>query len=254
MAFTVITGASSGIGELIAIGLARDGHDLALVGRNKDKLEQLANDLRREHSVAIHVITQDLTEVGAAEAVLEACQTIDIEVDQLVNDAGFGMIGEFADQELAKIQEMILLNVLTLTKLTHLLLPQLKKYHGRILNVSSTAAFQPVPSAACYSATKAYVLSFSEALGEELKESGVSVTTLAPGPTQTHFFRAAGTTIDSTRMIRSSPEQVAKAAVDGFKKRKSLIIPGWHNRILVFSVRLSPRFLVPRVSRFFMGH
>ena len=254
MPYTLITGASTGIGEVFAYALAKEGHNLILVARSQERLEQIATELRDRHHVKVEVITLDLATPTSAERLLERCQQKQLEVDTLINNAGFGMMGSFDQQDLDRVQEMIFLNLVTPTKLIHLFLPMLKQYQGRICNVASTAGFQPLPYTDVYSATKAYLLDFSEAISAELKSSGVSVTTLCPGPTQTPFFAAAGIKIDQTRMIRQTPEQVVEAGIRGLKKRKRLVVPGWLNKLMVFSVRLAPRSWVLSIGQFMMGH
>ena len=183
---TLITGASGGIGEALARELAARPSDLILVARSADKLQALADELARAHRIATHVVAVDLAQPGAAARVAEAARAIG-RVDVLVNNAGFATFGPFAASDLAVEIDEIRLNVETLTDLTKRMLPDVLAAKGRILNVASTAAFQPGPVMAVYYATKAYVLSFSEALAFELKPSGVGVTCLCPGPTKTGF-------------------------------------------------------------------
>lgn len=254
MAYTLITGASSGIGAEFARELAKKGHHLILVARSENELVRLSDEIRQQQKIQIQVIPHDLSQVASAESLFKKCQDLNLEVNVLINCAGIGLFDAFDSEDLGKIQEMILLNILTLTKLTHLFLPQLKQNKGRILNVASTAAFQPVPDMACYAATKAYVLSLSEAINAELKNTGVTVTTLAPGPIRTKFFEAAGTSIEKNRMKKLTPEEVVQAGIEGLEKRKSLVIPNWINRFIVFSIRLAPRSWVLKVSQYFIGY
>ncbi len=254
MPYTLITGASGGLGEEFAKQLAAKKKDLILVARSKDKLDNLANTLSKQHGIKTEVIALDLADLNSAENLYKATQDQQFEIDALINNAGFGYSGLFEDEEMQNVQNMIILNILTLTKLCKLYLPQLKKFKGRILNLSSVAGFQPVPKFNVYSATKSYVLNFSEALNEELKDSGVSVTTLAPGATLTEFQSRSGMDIKKTYLpVTLSAEEVVTEGINAMEKRKSLKIAGVLNWLSVFSIRLSPRALVTKLSKFMMG-
>lgn len=248
----LVTGASSGIGLELATLLARDRHDLVLVARNRDRLEAIGRGLTEEFGAAATILPYDLSRPEAPAAIAGELERRGIAVDVLVNDAGFGVYGPFAQTPLPKELEMIQVNVAALTHLTKLLLPpMLRRGRGRILNVASTAAFQPGPLMAVYYATKAYVLSFSEALANEVAGSGVTVTALCPGPTVTEFQKAAG--LEETRLFRSplvmrAPE-VARAGYEGMLRGKSLVIPGAGNRALVEALRITPRRLVTAIAR-----
>src|SRR5262245_57726355 len=183
---TLITGASGGIGEALAREFAARRSDLILVARSADKLETLANELARAHGITAHVVPLDLAQPGAAARVADAARAFG-RIDVLVNRAGVGTVGPFVSSDLAVERDEIRLNVETLTELTKRVLPDVLAAKGKILNVASTAAFQPGPMMAVYYATKAYVLSFSEALAEELAPAGVTVTALCPGPTRSGF-------------------------------------------------------------------
>src|SRR6478672_1120040 len=188
----LITGGSGGIGLETAKVLARKDYDLVLVARNRDALEAAAGQIEGKHTVSVHVFAADLGRREAPEAIFDFLRNENIPIEVLVNNAGFGLGGEFAETELTRELEMIQVNIAALTHLSKLFLPaMIKRRSGRILNVASTAAFQPGPLMAVYYATKAYVLSFSEALAEELRNSGVTVTALCPGPTQTAFADSA---------------------------------------------------------------
>src|SRR3954468_13185859 len=190
----LVTGASSGIGLELAKVLARHGYDLVLVARKRDALEAVAGQIEGQYDVKAHVFAADLRRREAPEAIWDFLRNEAIPVTVLINNAGFGLGGEFADTELTRELEMIQVNIAALTHLTKLFLPaMIKAKSGRILNLASTAAFQPGPLMAVYYATKAYVLSFSEALAEELRNSGVTVTALCPGPTRTEFADVAQT-------------------------------------------------------------
>src|SRR6266550_6618870 len=206
----LITGASSGIGLDLARLFAKDGHDVILVARSEGKLREVAAGLERDFGVKAHVIVADLARPDAPRQLFDA---LPVDVDVLVNNAGFGVTGPFAGTDLAKELEMIQVNVVALTHLTKLLLPpMIARRRGRVLNVASTAAFQPGPLMAVYYATKAYVLSFSEAIADELRDSGVSVTALCPGPTETGFAAAAN--VGATRLFTMSKPADSRAVAE----------------------------------------
>lgn len=252
---TLITGASSGIGYELAKRFARDRHDLVLVARSRARLAEIAEELSGATGVAVKVIPKDLSRAGAAQEVFDELRHESISVTVLVNCAGFGTWGLFAEDDAAVDQEMMQLNMVALTQLTSLAVREmLGRRNGRILNVASTAAFQPGPRMAVYYATKAYVLSFSEALANELSGTGVTVSTLCPGPTRTAFgerAKMAGTRV--FRMGAMDAATVAAAGYRGLMKGRAVIVPGLLNRLLVQSVRLSPRRLVTAVVRFLNG-
>lgn len=250
----LVTGASSGIGYELAMLFARDGHDLVLVARNKPRLMQLADELQDRWGVSVKVVVKDLSEPSAPGEIFGELQDERIGIDVLVNDAGFGTYGLFSESDLPSQLEMVQVNIASLTHLTRLFLGEmLRNGNGKILNVASTAAFQPGPLMAVYYATKAYVLSFSEALANELKGSGVTVTVLCPGPTRTEFHQRAN--MEDSRLVRGQvlrymdAETVAAAGYRGLVSGKTLVIPGLRNKLGVFAVRLSPRSLVPRTVR-----
>jgi uncharacterized protein len=253
-ASALITGASSGIGLELARLFARDHHDVALVARRADKLERLAAELERAHGVRVTVIPADLADDAASEEIFRALAARDIEVDVLVNNAGFGLVGPFLATDLATELRMIRVNVTALTQLTKLFLPgMVARGGGRILNVASTAGFQPGPFMAVYYATKAYVISFSEALAEELRGTGVTVTCVCPGPTPTGFQEVAG--MRNLRFLKlpfvTDAASVARAGYDGVLKGKRIVIPGLMNKLMPLTVRLAPRSMVTRVVRRF---
>lgn len=247
--FTLITGASSGIGKALAKEYAKHGHDLILIARSKEKLESLAREIKKNHNVNVIVIDQDLSPTEAPKKLFDALKERNIEVDILINNAGFGNYGMFVDTDLEEELNMIDLNIKTLTTLTKLFAKKMKeKKSGTILNVASTAAFQPGPLMAVYFATKSYVLHFSEAIANELKPYGVYVAALCPGPTDTAFQdRAFGNRTTFSRAMTA--QEVAKFAYTGMQKKKHVIIPGMSNRFLVFFVRLTPRSIVTSITR-----
>lgn len=246
----LVTGASGGIGEAFARRLAAEGADLVLVARSKDKLRALAAALKKAHRVAVAVIPSDLSRPGAAEALFHETEQRRLAVDLLVNNAGFGIGGPFLGSKLEKSLEMIQLNVSTLVALTRLYLPgMVERRGGAVVNVASTAAFQPTPyMGAVYGATKAFVLSFSEALWEECRRSHVTVMALCPGPTSTGFFDVAGMAEGSMPVGAQSADEVVEVALQGLKKQRPSVISGWMNYALAQSSRLAPREIVARAT------
>ena len=246
----LITGASTGIGRELATLLAARGYHVVLVARDAQKLTELARTLERQFHVKTTVRPHDLTVASAPDDLVTSLASDGLTISLLVNNAGFGIYGPFAESNLQEQLQIIQLNLVALTHLTHRLVPSmLAKRQGRILNVASTAAFQPGPLMAVYYATKAYVLSFSEALANELEGSGVTVTALCPGPTRTPFQDRAGVT--TTRLARRSMEArpVAEAGLRGLFTGQPVVVPGLRNRLLALSVRLLPRSVVTRVVR-----
>jgi hypothetical protein len=248
----LVTGASSGIGKDLAGLLAADGYELVLVARDVARLEELGAELARRHGVAAHAIRADLSDAGAPARLAADVQALGVEIDVLVNSAGYGLFGPFAETDLDAELGMIQLNVTALTHLTKLFLPgMLARRRGRILNVASTAAFQPGPLMAVYYATKAYVLSLSEALANELAGTGVTVTALCPGPTSTGF--QAGAKMEASRLVRGKKimdsQTVARVGYDALKRGKTVVVPGLKNKLLIQSVRFTPRSVVTSIVR-----
>jgi len=248
----LITGASSGIGLELANLFARDGNDLVLVARNEGKLRQLASRLEGEFGIATRVLAADLAKAHAAQELVMTLNVHEVTIDALVNNAGFGLSGPFVATDLDKELEMIQVNIVALTELTKLLLPgMVARRSGRILNLASTAAFQPGPLMAVYYATKAYVLSFSEAIADELRDSGVTVTALCPGPTDTGFAVAAR--LESSRLFNMAKPMtsaaVARIGYEAMKRGKRVVIPGMRNKLLAQSIRLTPRRMVTTFVR-----
>ncbi|MFN2636019.1 MAG: SDR family NAD(P)-dependent oxidoreductase [Gemmatimonadaceae bacterium] len=248
----LVTGGSGGIGLELAKVLARKGFDLVLVARKRDTLEAAAGQLEGKFDVTAHVFAADLRRREAPEEIFDFLRNENIPIEALVNNAGFGLGGEFAETELQRELEMIQVNIAALTHLTKLFLPpMIKRRSGRILNVASTAAFQPGPLMAVYYATKAYVLSFSEALAEELRNSGVTVTALCPGPTQTAFADSAQMT--NSRLFNSfgiaDAADVAEYGFDAMVHGRRLAIPGIKNKLLAQANRFAPRALSAKIAR-----
>jgi short-subunit dehydrogenase len=242
---SLITGASAGLGVDFARQLSARGHRLVLAARRKDRLESLAKELGNARAVAI-----DLSRKDAATKLLADVEAAGEQVDLLVNNAGFGLIGAFAELDAKRLRQMIDLNVGTLTDLCRAVAPQMiARKSGGILNVASTAAFQPGPKMAVYFATKAFVLSLTEALHEELKPHGVSVTCLCPGPTRTEFGEVAGFGGNGMfdRVAMESPE-VVKAGLEGLDRNRAVVVPGLVNKIGAASTRFAPRSVVRKIA------
>lgn len=241
----LITGASAGLGVEFARQLSKRGHRLVFAARRKERLDELAKELGNARPVAI-----DLSKANATAKLMANLAANSEVVDLLVNNAGFGLIGRFAELDAKRERQMIDLNVGTLTDLCRAVAPgMIERKSGGIINVASTAAFQPGPKMAVYFATKAFVLSLSEALHEELKRHGVHVTCLCPGPTRTEFGEVAGFGGNSlfNRVAMESPE-VVKAGLRGLDKNKAVVIPGAVNKIGAFSGRLAPRSVVRKIA------
>ncbi|HEY3445928.1 MAG TPA: SDR family oxidoreductase [Myxococcales bacterium] len=248
----VVTGASGGIGLDLARLLAADGHDLVLVARSAGKLEEIGRELSGRFKVRCEALPADLSRLEGVDAVVAGVAAKGLQADVLVNNAGFGQSGEFARTDLARELEMIQLNVVALTALTKRVLPgMLERKRGRILNVASTAAFQPAPLLSVYAATKAYVLSFSEALSAEVAGTGVTVTALCPGPTVTGFAAAADPTESALfkKMPTMRSEEVARQGYRALLAGRRLIVPGLFNKLGAFGVRFTPRGWVLKLAR-----
>ena len=247
----LITGASSGIGYELAKQFAKNHHDLILVARNLQVLHKLADDLANQYSISAWTLSKDLANPTSPFEIFEELEKQSIKVDYLVNNAGFGLQGFFWELDAQSQQDMIQVNVSALTYLTRLFLPgMVQRKSGGILNVASTAAFQPGPLMAVYYASKAYVLSFTQALSNELHGTGVTATVLCPGPTRTGFQKRAR--LGNARLFRRGvmdPEPVAEAGYRGLMKGKRIVIPGLTNRLLASSVRTVPTRLILRMVR-----
>jgi short-subunit dehydrogenase len=251
----LVTGASSGIGREFAVLLASHGHNLVLVARRADELNQLKSKVEIDYGVRACVFSKNLADVSACDDLHAELKRQGITVDILINNAGFGDYALFSQADWKKLDDMMQLNMVTLTRMTKLFLPgMLERRQGRILNVASTAGFQPGPLMAVYFATKAYVLSFSQALASEVEGTGVTVTTLCPGPTQSGFSdaAAAGKSKLFRRKLRSSRE-VAKFGYRAMMKGKLVAIHGIGNWLLINSTRLAPRRILLKVVRGMVG-
>ena len=257
----LITGASSGIGRELARFFAQESYDLVLVARNRLQLERLAQELHSKHGIQATVMVQDLADPGAAQAIAEGLNRQALEIDVLINNAGTQVYGLFAEASLEQQLAMIQVNATTLVHLTHLLLPgMIARGRGRILNVGSTGSFAPGPLNAVYCATKAFVLSFSAAIGAELAGSGVTVTALCPGATDTAFAARHG--MQDVRLFQNamSPVAVAQAGYRALERGRPVAVPGIGNRLQVLSFQLMAPFLgitppawLMAMGRLFMG-
>ena len=250
MDVTLITGASSGLGAIFAHKLAAKKDNLVLVARRKDKLDKLAAELNKAYGISVFVEVADLSAPTAVDKLMKRLSTKKLEVTCLINNAGFGGVGAFAVQDVTRQTEMINLNCAALMQLCHAVLPSMKlRKSGSILNVSSTAAFQAGPNMAVYYASKAFVLSFSEALHEEVKPGGIKVSCLCPGPTKTEFFDAAGANNVKFKLFAGAAEKVVDDGLAALARNQAFIVSGVMNKIFVQAGRLSPRFLSRAVTK-----
>lgn len=248
----LVTGASSGIGRALAELFAADGHELVLVARSTDVLSALAAELAERHGARAHAVPADLAVRDAPAVIAEESVALGLQITHLVNNAGFAVYGPFTETDGERERDMIRVNVEALTALTKIFVPgMVTRGRGRILNVASTAAFQPGPNMAVYYATKAYVLHFSVALAMELEGTGVTVTTLCPGPTRTAFASRAGMT--GSRLFAGGRgmdvARVARAGYDGMRRGEGIVVPGTGNKALALATRLVPRGVAARIAR-----
>ena len=241
----LVTGASAGLGVEFARQLSERGHQLVLVARRKERLDELAEELGNARGVAI-----DLSEAGATTELMADIENIGEEVELLVNNAGFGLIGRFAELDAERQREMVDLNIGSLTELCRAVAPQMiARKRGAILNVASTAAFQPGPKMAVYFATKAYVLSLSEALHEELKPYGIKVSCLCPGPTRTEFGDVAGFAGNGVfDQIAMSARDVVEIGLKGLDRNRAVVVAGWMNKVVAASTRFAPRPVARKIA------
>lgn len=247
--FALITGASSGIGECFAWALARIGRNLVLTARSEGKLAHLAADLKSQHGISVEVIPADLSIRGAASQLSAAMRKKHLAIDLLVNNAAFGGQGEFWKLSLDRQMSMVRLNINALVELTYLLAPAMvERRGGAIINVSSTAGFQPMAYTATYAATKAFVTSFSMGLAEELRPHGIRVITLCPGGTRTNFFVAGNYGVRNLPGGMQEPEEVVEEALKALENSSGLVIPRLLNKLSIFVQRFIPRQMVARVA------
>jgi hypothetical protein len=249
--WALVTGASGGIGKDIAELFADEGINLVITARSKKLLEEIQSKFEQTNKIKVEVIDLDLCKPDSASKLYEIIKNKLININYLVNNAGFGDYGDFVKSDLSIYEKMINLNILALTQLSHLFAKDMCiRKEGKIMNVASTAAFQPIPGLNVYSSTKSYVLNFSEALSRELKGSGVTVTVLCPGGTKTNFHNAAGFKSNKERKgYLMDSKKVAKIGYQAMMKGKRLVVAGFFNKILAFSVRFTPRAMVILLSR-----
>ena len=249
---TLVTGASDGIGRELARIAAAHRDDVVLVARREGKLRDLAKELEQQHGVRAHVVPADLGQPGAGTEVAARVAALGIDVDHLINNAGFGIFGKFVETPLDIELQILQVNIVALTELTKRLLPgMIARGKGRILNVASTAAFLPGPLMAVYYASKAYVLSFSEAIANELAGSGVTVTVLCPGPTASGFQAAAH--LEESKLVAgktlATSREVAQDGYDAMLAGKTVIVSGFSNKLVTLMPRLLPRGVVATIVR-----
>ena len=241
---TLITGASAGLGAEFARQCAKRGEALVLVARRRDRLEALAAEI----GGAPHILAADLAEAGAAASLIAEVEAEGLSVGTLINNAGFGLAGAFAARPLERLVEMIDLNIRTLVELCHLVLPAMRaRNSGAILNVASTAAFQPGPNMAVYYASKAFVLSFTEALHHELRESGIRVSALCPGPTESEFSVVADSHSPTLERMKGPADAVVRAGLEGLDRNQAVVVPGWKNKITSQASRFLTRAAMRRI-------
>jgi uncharacterized protein len=247
--WALVTGASSGIGAEFARQLAARGMHLILTARREQLLTQLAGELHQAHGTKTEIIIADLSNPSEPARLLEEVQKRGLTIELLVNNAGFGLIAEIEKTDLVRVLEMIQVNIAAVTELTCRVLPgMLERGHGGLINIASTAAFQPVGSMAVYAASKAYVLHFSEALWAEARDRGVTVTTLCPGTTRTDFFEVSGVPGWLERHSAQEVKPVVRTALKAFEKRRQYVVSGWKNYILTLLVRIATRATVVKES------
>lgn len=247
----LITGASGGIGLELAKEFAKDGYNLVLVARSKDKLESIAADFAKQYNISATVIAKDLSKASAPDELYNELKTQGIQIDALVNNAGFATYGKFVEIPLEKELQEMQLNMVTLTHLTKLFAKDMvARKNGKIMNIASTAAFQPGPLMAVYYATKSYVLFLSEALANEFKGTGVTVTVLCPGPTESGFQERAA--MQESKLVQGNLMKADDVAAQGYaalKRGQAVIIPGFKNQMLALSPRFMPRGMVTGIVR-----
>jgi hypothetical protein len=251
----LITGASEGIGQALTRIFAREGFDLVLVARNEEKLNKLAEELSLRNGISAKVIPKDLSSRSAPDEIYSELEAGGIEVDVLVNNAGYTVYGLFSETDFADTEKMLEVLIYAPVKLTRLLVPgMVKRGGGRVLNLASTGSFIPTPTEAAYSASKAFVLSWSEAIAEELCGSNVTVTALCPGATRTRFFERSNTdNIKAFEIGMMTPEQVAEIGYRALMANKRSVVAGVMNKTLVLTTRFAPRWLLCRLVRFAMA-
>ncbi len=245
----LVTGASSGLGREFAARLAARGHDLVLVARSRDRLEAVAEELTKAHGVTVHVLVHDLARPGAGRAVARELAERSLTVGLLVNNAGFGTAGRFEEIPAERDHDLLMVNVVALVDLTHALLPgMLERGSGAVLNVGSTAGYQPSPYLSVYSASKTFVLNFSLALRQEYRGRGIRVTALCPGPVETRFFEVVGTRNAAVAGRFTTPEPVVRAGLKALDRDRAYVTPGLGNAVMAHLNARRPRALIAWVG------
>ncbi len=248
MKTVLITGASSGIGKETAYVYAKNNYNLILTARRKEKLEEIKKEIEEKHKVNVAVFALDLSKLESAEQLYEKIKEANLSVDVLINNAGFGINGFFKDIDIKHEESMLILNIISLTKLTKLFVKEmLEKQSGHIINIASTAAFQGIPKFASYAASKSYVLNFSEAIAQELKNDNIKVSVINPGATKSEFAESAGFKGNMFNKAPSSKE-LAEFIYNSMTKGKISAIHGFKNKIMAFSTRLTPRNLLTKIA------
>lgn len=250
----LITGASSGIGKELAKVFAQNNYDLVLVSQNQERLEAVANELRANYSIDIRIIAKNLVSYDSAKEIYEQVSSDGIEITALVNDAGMGIGGKFTDISLERQIDIVKLNIEALISLTHMFLqPMLKQNKGEILNVGSIAGFEPGPLLAVYHASKAFVISFSQSLAEELKDTDIQISCLCPGATDTNFFKRAG--IENTKVLKSDkladPAVVAQEGFNALMNGNTIFVHSAKNKTFTFLRRVTPFSLQTKLNKKF---
>jgi len=254
MKVTLITGASSGIGEEFARRLAAEGHNLVLVARSEKALHELCDELMLKHKIMAHYIVADLSQHGAEGQIFEETERHGFEVDWLINNAGFGAYGDFAKIDIEKQTGMIEVNIRSLLALTHRYLPAMRERRsGTIINVSSAAGFQPLPYMSVYAATKSFVTSFSEAIAEENRDFGIQVMALCPGSTKTNFFKAASMNNPIHAKGQQTVAEVVDTALRGVRQGRTRIISGLTNHVTALAVNFVPNSVITRMMGRVLG-
>ncbi len=254
--WALVTGASSGLGVDFARDLAGRGMNLVLVARREEKLRQVQEEIVRDYQVEVKVISFDLADTNAPRELSEKIQEMGLEIEVLINNAGFGIYGPFLEADYQVEQDMLQLNMQTLTGLTKIYAREMKERgSGSILLVASNGAYQPTPGYAVYSATKSYVLSLGEAVNYELKDSPVSLTVISPGPTRTEFHDVTGQDRDNLylKLVTMDSKKVTRIGIEALLKGKPSVVPGWLNAVLAWSAQRLPRRLATITAAWMMG-
>ncbi|MBE9602576.1 SDR family oxidoreductase [Pedobacter sp. MC2016-24] len=249
--YALITGASKGIGKSMAIQLAKSGYQLLLIARSEAELQLLSTQLKTDFKIKVGILAIDLSIADSSKTVADWCKQETSQLSILINNAGFGLWGDFENLELQEQMNMLRLNIDTVLSLTHHLIPLLKtQKQSFILNIASTAAYQAVPTLALYAASKAFILSYSRALRYELKNTSISVSCSCPGPTNTGFASRAGLDVlaDLAEKFNMSPDQVAKFSLHGMFHKKAEIIPGFLNKLSAVGVWMLPKALIECIT------